>query len=94
MGYLGADPDSVRHYGAEEAFKTLRLSRRAVNGLVRAGVLTPAALVKAPWSDGDAGAKFSSLHWRLSVDPECGAKGAAEIERARLQLLEGVAVDR
>ena len=87
MTYLGADPNSVRHYGAEEAFKALRLSQRAVNGLVRAGVLTPTALAKAPWSDAEAGAKFSSLQWRLSVDPEGGPKTAAEVERARTALM-------
>jgi len=63
--------------------QSLRLSSRAINGLIRAGVLTPAALAKAAWSDDEAGAKFSSLRWRLSVDPECGSKAAAEVERAR-----------
>jgi hypothetical protein len=87
VSYIGPDPASVRHFGAEEAFKNLKLSKRAVTGLIRAGVLTPQALAAAPWSDADAGAKFSSLRWRLSVDPEVGSKAVAEIERARSVLL-------
>lgn len=87
MSYIGLDPASVRHFGAEEAFKSLKLSRRAITGLVRAGVLTPQALAAAAWSDEEAKAKFSSLRWRLSVDPEVGSKIVSEIERARLRLI-------
>jgi hypothetical protein len=87
LSYIGPDPASVRHFGAEEAFKDLKLSKRAVTGLVRAGVLTPGALIKAAWTDEEARAKLSSLRWRLSVDPEVGSKAVAEIERARARLL-------
>ncbi|MEO6338904.1 MAG: hypothetical protein ABIO39_02595 [Caulobacteraceae bacterium] len=86
MAYLGIDPNSIRYIGAEQAFKSLQLSPRATQALIRAGVSSPSALAAAAWTDEEAGAKFSSLSWRLSVDPDGNAKVAQEIERAKLEL--------
>ena len=86
MPYLGVNINSVRYVEAEQTFKSLRLSSRAITALFRAGISTPSALAAAAWTDQEAGAKFSSLSWRLSVDPDGNAKVAKEIERAKLEL--------
>jgi hypothetical protein len=87
MSFFKVDRASVRHIGTEEAFAGLGLSKRAVASLIRAGVLSPRALAEAPWSDEEAKARFISLQWRLSVDPDCGPKVVREIERCRTDLL-------
>ena len=86
MPYLGVNLNSIRYVEAEQTFKRLQLSQRAITALIRAGIPTPAALAAAPWTDQEAGAKFSSLSWRLLVDPDGNAKVAKEIERARAEL--------
>ncbi len=91
MPYLGVNINSIRYVEAEQAFKSLRLSRRAITALIRAGIPTPSALAAAAWTDAEAGAKFSSLSWRLSVDPDGNAKVAKEIERARAELASRLA---
>ena len=87
MSFLKPDRASVRHIGTEDAFGGLGLSRRAITSLIRAGVLSPRALAEMPWTDEEAGARFTALRWRLSVDPEGGPKVVREIERIRSDLL-------
>jgi hypothetical protein len=87
MSFLKPDRSSVRHIGTEEVFSGLGLSRRSISSLIRSGVLSPRALIAAPWSDEEAGAKFIALRWRLSVDPTGGPKVVREVERLRSDLL-------
>lgn len=82
---LKSDDPAVRHIGAQDAFAGLGLSRKATASLIRAGVLTPKALAEIAWSDEEAGARYTGLQWRLSVDPD-GRLVAKEIERARALL--------
>jgi hypothetical protein len=88
MNHFSEERIAIRRLETERAFRTLGLSKRAARGLVRAGVLGPGALARAPWTDQEAGARFSSLSWRLSVDPECDTKTLAEVARVRAQLME------
>jgi hypothetical protein len=78
--------DPVRYLEAERVFRDLGLSIRAARSLIRAGILGPTTLARTPWTDEEAGARYSSLSWRLSVDPACDAKILAEVERVRSQL--------
>jgi hypothetical protein len=87
MSLIGQDRVVVRHIETARALAGLGLSKRAVGGLIRAGVSGPRELVSLPWTDEEAGARFTSLRWRLSVDPSCGPKTAAEVERIRSSLL-------
>ena len=87
MSFLKPDRSSIRHIGTEDAFGGLGLSRRAIASLIRAGVLSPRALATMPWTDAEAGARFTALKWRLSVDPDGGPKVAAEVERIRTDLV-------
>jgi hypothetical protein len=87
MSLFSRDRFKVRHAETERALKPLGLSKRAVEGLIRAGVSGPQALIGQPWTDEEAGARFSSLGWRLSADPDCGPKVAKEVERVRAALL-------
>lgn len=91
MSDFGEDRYPIRHLETERAFRSLGLSRRAARGLIRAGVLGPNALARAPWEDEEAGARFTSLRWRLSVDPGCDPKTLAEVARARSRLLDSTA---
>ncbi|HTK36392.1 MAG TPA: hypothetical protein VL358_14065 [Caulobacteraceae bacterium] len=77
----------MRRIEAERSLKRLGLSKKAVKGLISAGVSGPETLVSVPWTDEEAKARFSSLRWRLSVDPNCGPKTVAEVERLRVSLL-------
>ena len=86
MAYMGIDPTSVRYIEAEHAFRGLGVSKRAMVALIKAGVFNPGALAMAPWTDSEAGAKFSSLRWRLSVDPDCTPRDIAQLERLRADL--------
>jgi len=86
MSFFKVDRASVRHIGTEEAFAGMGLSKRAVASLIRAGVLSPRALAEAPWTDEEAKARFVSLRWRLSVDPDCGPKVMREIERIKVDI--------
>jgi hypothetical protein len=89
MSVLGRDRVVVRHIEIERALARLGLSKRAVGALIRAGISGPRSLVSVPWTDEEAGARFSSLRWRLSTDPGCGPKTVNEVERVRAALLTG-----
>ena len=80
------DRFQVRHLESERTFRALGLSQRAARGLIRAGVLGPTSLRQTPWSDEEAGARYVSLEWRLSVDPACDTKVLAEVARVRAEL--------
>lgn len=89
MSGFGEERVAVRRLETERALRALGLSKRAARGLVRAGVMGATGLLRTPWTDEEAGARFTSLSWRLSVDPECDPKTLAEVARVRSQLTEG-----
>ena len=87
MNFFGQERFVVSHSESERALTAVGLSRHAARALIRAGISGATALRKAPWTDEEAGTRFSSLRWRLSVDPTCASKTVGEIERARERLL-------
>ena len=88
MRLFWQDRFMVRHSETERTFAGLGLSKRAAGALIRAGVTGPKTLTGTPWTDEDAGARFTSLKWRLSVDPHGGPKTVSEVERVRNGLLK------
>lgn len=77
----------VRHSESERVFAGIGLSRHAAAALIRAGVAGPKALLDTAWTDEEAGTRFVSLQWRLSVDPNCDAKTAREVQRVRERII-------
>lgn len=87
MKFRNGDGFVVRHSESERVFASIGLSRHAAAALIRAGVAGPKALLDSAWTDEEAGTRFSSLQWRLSVDPNCEAKTAREVQRVREKII-------
>jgi hypothetical protein len=82
----GGDP--IRHGVAEGKFAAAGLPPKAREALLKAGVLSVRELVESPWTDEEAGRRFTALKWRLSVSPYSSAKLLAEVEACRARLLQ------
>jgi hypothetical protein len=79
--------DDVRRNLGVRELQAAGLSQKAAEALADAGVFTVRELLRAPWSDEEAGARFASLKWRLSVGPH-PSRVVSQIEQRRAQLLE------
>lgn len=79
--------DQIRRDMAASEFAAAGLSSKAIEALIHAGVLGTKELLSSPWSDEQAGRKFASLQWRLSVSPHASAKLIGQIEACRARLL-------
>lgn len=80
--------DLVRRDLAEVEFAAAGLSPKAREALVSAGVLSVRELLESPWTDEEAGRRFTALKWRLSVSPHSSAKLLSQVEACRSRLLE------
>ena len=83
MGIDWRGGDRVRRIMATADLGKTGLSAKAIEALFDVGVFNIHELITQPWSDEDAGQKFVSLRWRLSVSPSCNAKLLGQIEAAR-----------
>jgi len=79
--------DQIRRDMAAYEFNSAGLSSKAADALVAIGVLSLKELLRDPWSDADAGRRFTSLPWRLSVSPHGSERLAHHIEATRSRLL-------
>jgi hypothetical protein len=61
----------VRHEAAEEALRDAGASPKAAALLIEAGYTSPRAFLEAPWTAREAGGKYESAEWRLSVQKNC-----------------------
>ncbi len=77
----------VRHEAAEEALRDAGATPRAAALLIQAGFTSPQAFLATPWNARDAGGKYHSAEWRLSVQKGCTAAGLKEALEFREQLL-------
>ncbi len=83
MGIEWKGGDAVRRGMAAPDLRRSGLSAKANDALFDIGVFNMQELIKQPWSDEEAGRKFVSLHWRLSVSPSCTPKLLRQIEAVR-----------
>ena len=77
----------VRREAAEEALRAAGASRRVAALLIESGYSSPAALLKAPWSAHDAGGRYQSAEWRISVQHGCTAALLVEVRSFRETLM-------
>lgn len=89
MGIDWKGGDAVRRILAARDLERAGLSTKAIEVLFDVGVFNTQDLVNQPWSDEDAGQRFASLRWRLSVSPSCNAKLLSQVEAARQRSLNG-----
>jgi hypothetical protein len=80
--------DALRHMLATTELQSTGLSSKGAELLVQAGVFTTKEFLNEPWSDEEAGRRFASLRWRLSVLPTANAKAIEHIGAVRNRLLE------
>lgn len=88
MGINWQGGDAVRRIMASADLRQAGLSAKATEALFDVGVFNLETLVTQPWSDEEAGQKFASLRWRLSVSPNCPPKLLSQIEATRAQQLQ------
>jgi hypothetical protein len=79
---------SVRLEAAEESLVAAGASPRAAALLVATGYTSVGAIREALWSTENAGRKYESAEWRLSVQPGSTPAIMADIQRFRDQLLQ------
>lgn len=80
--------DAGRRSMAAADLRRSGLSAKANDALFDVGVFNMRELLTQPWSDEEAGLKFVSLRWRLSVSPSCTTKLLNQIELVRNQQRE------
>lgn len=83
MGIEWEGGDAARRSMAAADLRRSGLSAKANDALFDAGVFNIQELLAQPWSDEEAGRKFVSLRWRLSVSPSCSTKLLNQIEAVR-----------
>ena len=79
--------DELRHMLAVTELQTAGLSAKAADLLVQSGVFSVKDLLEKPWSDEEAGQRFASVQWRMSMLPQCTPKLIAYVDAARARLL-------
>ena len=77
----------VRHEAAAEALRDVGATPRAAALLIQAGFTSPQAFIETPWSARDAGGKYQSAEWRLSVQKGCTPAALKEALEFREHLL-------
>jgi hypothetical protein len=83
-----ASGGSVRLEAAEESLVAAGASPRAAGLLVAAGYTSVGAVREALWTTEDAGRRYESAEWRLSVQPGSTPAIMADIQRFRDQLVQ------
>ena len=73
---------------ASAAFSAAGLSSKAIEALFDVGVLSLDDLVSTPWTDQEAGRKYASLSWRLSVSALSSPRLISQIEAFRARRLQ------
>lgn len=79
---------SVRLDAAEESLVAAGASPRAAALLVAAGYTSVGSVREALWTTEDAGRRYESAEWRLSVQPGSTPAIMADIARFRDHLLQ------
>jgi hypothetical protein len=79
--------DGLRREVADGELAAAGLSSTAREALMHAGVFSVRALVESPWTDEEAGRRFTALKWRLSVSAYGSAKLLAHVEACRSRFL-------
>ncbi len=88
MGIEWKGGDAGRRSMATADLRRSGLSAKANEALFEVGVFNIRELLAQPWSDEEAGRKFVSLRWRLSVSRSCNSKLLNQIESVRNQQRE------
>lgn len=84
----GSHRGSVRLEAAEESLVAAGASPRAAALLVAAGYTNLGSVRDALWTTEEAGRRYESAEWRLSVQPGCTPAILAEIQSFRDDLLQ------
>ena len=81
--------DELRRTLASRELERAGFSLKAITALFDVGVFAIRDLLREAWTDEEAGRRFASLRWRLSVSPTCTPKVLSHIELVRTRLSDG-----